>query len=202
MQANGNLIFAANNLILGAAQTAPSFVRLYGGSTPNAGAYLQGFDSTGTFQTDLYFDPTVNGVACITSAPISGRCPSANKIVVASNGTAFGAYSNGGLSGQTAAISAVTMATPAAVQTYRFNGNVTCDSAAASATVTEHLAWTDPSSTAQALTITATCTTLGSASQADMVRVIRSKAATNVTYATTIASGPFYDVYASLEQMN
>lgn len=97
---SGSICFASNVISLGAsAQTTASHLTMYGGSTANAGAYIQGFDSTGAFQTQLYFDPTVNGRACIVSAVTTGPCPQANTIAtvnaysaiswVASGTTAF-----------------------------------------------------------------------------------------------------------------
>ena len=103
---------------------------------------------------------------------------------------------------QTSAISDTILTTAAAAQLYRFSGEINCTSSTSTATATLNLKWTDTSNTAQTLSITATCTTLGSSSIADMVHVIRVAAGANVTYGVTVANSPHYDVDLRMEQMN
>jgi hypothetical protein len=109
-------------------------------------------------------------------------------------------YSNSNLA-QVAAITDTTMVTLGATSTpYRLLGNVTCTAASAGAAATINLKWTDTSSTAQTLAVTATCTILGAASFADSIHFIRAKNATAITYGVTIANTPTYDVNVRLEQ--
>jgi hypothetical protein len=102
---------------------------------------------------------------------------------------------------QTSAISDTTLATPKADALFRFSGQVDCTTSSAAATATLNLKWTDTSNTAQTLSVTATCTTLGAASLADMVHAIRAKASTAITYGVTIANTPTYDVDVRLETL-
>ena len=103
------------------------------------------------------------------------------------------------LTGQTQALSAVTLAMPGYSVLMRFSGTVACDSAISTATVALNLIWTDISGTVQTITVTATCTALGAASVADMVHAIRVKGGTSLQYSTSVANSPVYDVDVSLE---
>jgi len=94
------------------------------------------------------------------------------------------------------------MDAPPANQMYRFSGAVACTTSSAAATATLNLKYTDVSNTAQTVSVTATCTTLGAASVASMVQAIRVKSGASITYGVTIANTPTYDLDARLEKMN
>ncbi|MGH9406050.1 MAG: hypothetical protein ACRD3D_09490 [Terriglobia bacterium] len=91
---NGNMGMSGNQWQLGtSAQAAQSYLRMYGGSTPNAPAYLDLLDSTGTHRTDLFSSVSTAGIACVGSALPAGDCGPAvsgtNTLVsFASSGTA------------------------------------------------------------------------------------------------------------------
>ena len=103
--------------------------------------------------------------------------------------------------GQTAAITDTTMFNTSSNSVYRFSGTIDCTTTSAAATASLNLKWTDTSNTAQTLTVTSTCTTLGASSLADMVRAIRAKSGTTITYGVSIANTPTYDVSVRLEAM-
>lgn len=103
--------------------------------------------------------------------------------------------------GQTGAISDSAMTVASGTTVYQFNGTINCTTSSAAATATLNLKWTDTSSTAQTLSVTATCTTLGSASAGDLTRTISAKTGTLVTYGVTIANTPTYDLHARLFQL-
>jgi hypothetical protein len=110
-------------------------------------------------------------------------------------------YSNT-LTGQTSAISDTTMVTVGGTSlAYRFTGEVNCATSVSTATATLNLKWTDTSTTAQEWSVTATCTTLGSASFGDLIHFIRAKTGTAITIGVTVANSPNYDYDVRLETM-
>jgi hypothetical protein len=116
-------------------------------------------------------------------------------------GGAYGLYSNDNLA-QTSAVSDTTMFTVGGTtSTFRFSGAVSCTTSSSGATATLNLKYTDTSNTAQTVSVTATCTTLGASSVAQITQTIRAKNATTVTYGVTISNTPTYDVDARLEQL-
>jgi hypothetical protein len=100
---------------------------------------------------------------------------------------------------QTGAIADTTMTTAPADQPYRFSGTVACHTSVSTATATLNLKYTDVSNTAQTVSVTATCTTLGAASVAEITQTLRAKSGTAITYGVTIANSPNYDVSVRLE---
>ena len=111
---------------------------------------------------------------------------------------------NSVLSGQTTSLGPTTIVTVgAASASYLISANVFCKTAVATATVTLSIGYTDPSNTAQTVTPTAAaCTTLGAASFAQINAPIRAKNGTNITYTTTAANSPNYDVSVQAYQQS
>jgi hypothetical protein len=87
-------------------------------------------------------------------------------------------------------------------QLYRFSGEINCTATSAAAQATLNLKWTDTGSQAQTLSVTDTCTALGSGSVSDMIHAIRAKNGTAVTWGVAITNTPTYDADIRLEQMN
>jgi hypothetical protein len=84
---------------------------------------------------------------------------------------------------------------------YRINAAVACTSSTSVATAILTLKYTDPSSTVQTLTVaTATCTTLGSASVANMIQEALISTGTNVQYNVTTANSPNYQARIAVYQ--
>jgi hypothetical protein len=104
---------------------------------------------------------------------------------------------------QVAAIGTTTIFTTGAnTAQYLIAASVYCDSASAGATVTLTITYTDPSNTSQTITPSAaTCTTLGASSFAQISSTVAAKNATNVTYSTSIANTPTYDLRIVVTQM-
>jgi hypothetical protein len=178
-------------------------------------------DNSGTVTQGDYLIPSITSAAAVHG--VGANWPFVGQVVGRSNttvtnpanavepilglmgaevrGGAYGLYSNDQLA-QVAAVTDTTMFTVgAATSTFRFSGLVACTTSSATATATLNLKYTDTSNTAQTVSVTATCTTLGSASVADITKTIRAKNATNITYGVTIANTPTFDVSARLEQM-
>ncbi len=102
---------------------------------------------------------------------------------------------------QVAAITDTAMQASTTVDTaYRFNGEINCTTASASATATLNLKYFDTSNTAQTVSATATCTTLGVASVGSINTFFRQINGHSITYGVTIANTPTYDVSVRLEQ--
>lgn len=104
---------------------------------------------------------------------------------------------------QVAAIGTTTLlATGAATADYLVVGTVYCDTTSAVATVSITIGYTDSGSQAQTISPTAAaCTTLGSSSFALINSPIVAKNGTNITYATSIANTPTYDLRLDLYQL-
>ena len=104
----------------------------------------------------------------------------------------------------TASTSAITTTNMYTVGTadgfFSVDAALVCTTSSASATVNVTISWTDPSNTAQTTTLgsAVNCTTLGANSRGDLHRAFRAKASTNITYATSIANTPTYDLSAAL----
>jgi len=106
------------------------------------------------------------------------------------------------IAGRTTAITDTTMVTVGGTSlAYRFTGQLDCTTSSAAATATLNLKWTDTSTTAQTLSATATCTTLGAASFADLLHFIRAKTGTAITIGVTIVNTPTFDYDVRLETM-
>lgn len=104
---------------------------------------------------------------------------------------------------QVAAITTTAFASPQVNSTFRLSAQVNCTTSSAAATAIVTLAWTDTSNTAQmAVLSTATCTTLGASSLAELTKVVRAKGGTDITYAVAIANTPTYDVTVSAETLS
>jgi hypothetical protein len=117
-------------------------------------------------------------------------------------GGPFGVYSNT-LTAQVAATGATTMVTVGATATnYRFTGTINCTTTSAAGVANLVLSYTDTGSTVQTITISDTCTSLITTGIPQEVVAIRAKAATAITWATTITNTPTFDSYQALEQMN
>lgn len=117
-------------------------------------------------------------------------------------GGLFGIVYSNTAAAQTSPITDTTMVTVAGgTKSYRFSGNVGCDSASAAATASLNLKYTDVGNHAESVTITSTCTTLGTGSVADMVHFIRALNGTAITWGITIANTPTYDADVRLELM-
>jgi hypothetical protein len=106
-------------------------------------------------------------------------------------------------SGQTTAVTTQNIVAAAgATGMYQLNVTVTCDTSVSTATVIPSVSYTDPSSTVQTITGgTATCTTLGASSIAQISQAIRAKVGTAITVSTTIANSPNYDIAATAAQI-
>ncbi|MGH9406223.1 MAG: hypothetical protein ACRD3D_10360 [Terriglobia bacterium] len=90
---NGGLGFSGNNVQLGSSsQPTQSYLRLYGGSTPNAPAYLDLLSNTGAVRTDLFASTSAPGIACVGSSIPGGDCgpavASTSYLISAAGGTA------------------------------------------------------------------------------------------------------------------
>jgi hypothetical protein len=130
----------------------------------------------------------------------------ANNSPVHADGTAYALGS-----GQTGYISC-TNATPCAssattfmvapiTSLYRINAAIACTGTVATATAILAIKYTDPSSTVQTLTLaTATCTTLGNLSVANLVQEALISSGTNVQYSVTIANAPTYQARVAVYQ--
>jgi hypothetical protein len=77
---------------------------------------------------------------------------------------------------------------------YEIHADVNCTVSSASATATLNVVYTDTSNTAQTLSGTATCTTLGAASVAHIDQTVRIHNNSKIQYYTTIVNTPTYDV--------
>lgn len=118
-------------------------------------------------------------------------------------GTAYNLGSKYVARSQTAAISAQNLLSSAvpATSLYQISADVVCDSAVSAATVTMTVTWSDPSTTVQTQAVTAACTTLGTASYAQITQTINARTGTNITVATSIVGSPTYDVAATANQL-
>jgi hypothetical protein len=86
VDASGNLNFAGNNATYGGSgQSTASHVNLFGGASPNAGAYFAGTDSSGGHGTYLYFDPTAAGTVSLETGVIRGSATPNNRICTPGN---------------------------------------------------------------------------------------------------------------------
>lgn len=105
---------------------------------------------------------------------------------------------------QTAAISATNLIVSVLTDSlYRYNFDLDCTTTSAAATVTTTVGWTDTSNTAQtSASSAATCTALGASSHIGGSVVFAAKAGTAITYATTIANTPTYNLRVVLEQLS
>jgi hypothetical protein len=91
------------------------------------------------------------------------------------------------------ASSATTIYVAPVTTLYRINAAVSCTSTTAVATAILIVKYTDLSNTVQTLTLgTATCTTLGAASVANLIQEVLINAGTNVQYSVTVANAPNY----------
>ena len=116
-------------------------------------------------------------------------------------GGAYGLYNND-LLAQVALVADTTMFTVGGTTSdFRFSGGTACTTSSAAATATLNLKYTDTSGTAQTVSVTSTCTTLGSASVSQITQSFRAKNATAITFGVTIANTPTYDVFARLEAL-
>ena len=96
--------------------------------------------------------------------------------------------------------SPATMVTAPANGTYTLHANLSCHTQVSTATITLTYSWTDPGGTARSVTTsTATCTTLGTSDEASVTREINVGSGQAVTYYTTIANSPHYDLNVRLE---
>lgn len=152
---------------------------------------------TGTGSVVLASSPTL-----ITPTIGAATATTINGTAIPTSGALTNIVYTNTIAGRTSAITDTTMATVGGTSlAYRFTGQLDCTTSSAAATATLNLKWTDTSSTAQTLTAVATCTTLGSASFADLIHFIRAKTATTITIGVTIANTPTYDFEARLETM-
>jgi hypothetical protein len=83
---------------------------------------------------------------------------------------------------------------------YTLSAALSCHTAVETATVTLTYSWNDPSGAPQSVTTgAATCTTLGSASRVAVTDQFNVNAGAAVTYATTIAHSPSYDLSIKID---
>jgi hypothetical protein len=102
----------------------------------------------------------------------------------------------------TCASSATNVIASAVNAMYRVEISVACTSAVSTGTATITISYTDPSSTVQTIapTSAAACTTLGTASIANVSQVISAKVATAITYAATTTNSPNYQARVAVYQ--
>lgn len=173
-----------------------------GTTTITAGDYVvQGPNTGGQAKSGGTNFPFVGDLWGRAIETYSGGYGSVCIMCIPVRGGAYGVYSNDQLA-QGSAVTDTTMWTVGGTtSTFRFSATLGCTTSSASATATLNLKWTDTSNTAQTLSVTATCTTLGAASIADMVHTIRAKNATTITYGVTIANTPTFDINVRLESL-
>ena len=110
------------------------------------------------------------------------------------------AYTNT-VAGRTSAFPTTTMVTVGATPTsYRFSGNVTCNTNT-TGTATLNLNWTDTSNTSQTLSVPANCTTLGAASFAQEIDIVRGQNGSTITYSVGLTGTANFDIDVRLEKM-
>lgn len=107
---------------------------------------------------------------------------------------------NSVLSGQTTSLGPTTLVTVgAATASYLVVVDLTCKTAVATATISVTINYTDASNTAQSIAPSAAaCTALGASSFALINSPIRAKNGTTITYSTTAANSPNYDISAQV----
>jgi hypothetical protein len=118
-------------------------------------------------------------------------------------GYALGPSSQGWISCTQAncASSATTIMVAPVTTLYRINASVACTSSTSTATSILAVKYTDPSSTVQTLTLaTATCTTLGSLSVANLIQEVIISSGTNIQYSVTAALSPSYQARVAIYQ--
>ena len=115
-------------------------------------------------------------------------------------GTAYGIDYANVTSAEGSSGSPITMITAPANGAYTLHANLSCHTAVSTATIALTYAWTDPGGTARSVTSgTATCTTLGSSDEVSVTREINVGSGDTVTYYTTIANSPHYDLDLKLD---
>jgi hypothetical protein len=183
------------------APAATSFLQLATAATVGTNSSLVSactYDGvTGSGTVVLATSPTL-----VTPTIGAATATSINGTAIPTNGALTNIVYSNTIAGRTTAINDTTMVTVGGTAlSYRFTGNVTCTTSSAAATATLNLKWTDTSTTAQTWTGLATCTTLGTASFADILHFIRAKASTTITIGVTIANTPTFDYDVRLETM-
>jgi hypothetical protein len=196
---NGNSAFTQRSFLSSA--TTPALNANDFSMATDAGAAIAG-SYTGQFNTIT--SPNTNGIVLLaykTAGTPSGT-PSYRALVSSDLPLVSNFLFNTDKLAQVAAITDTTMFTVGSANAaFQFSGTPECTTSSAAATATLNLKWTDVSSTAQTISVTATCTTLGASSIADMIHTFRAKAGTAITYGVTIVNTPTYDVSVRLEQM-
>ena len=106
-----------------------------------------------------------------------------------------------GFGGLTTAIAANTVIlTAPAPGAYTLSAALSCHTAVETATVTLTYSWNDPSGAPQSVTTgAATCTTLGSASRVAVTDQLNVNVGASVTYKTTVAHSPSYDLSIKID---
>ena len=129
---------------------------------------------------------------------ISGSCTlSSAGVMTCSGGLGFTYNTN--FLGRSSALGDTTMVTVGVSNApYLFIGSVSCTGATSGAAVTMNLKFTDTSNTAQVVSVTANCTTLGGGSYASLTWPVNAKASTTVTIGATITGSPTFDVVPRL----
>lgn len=99
------------------------------------------------------------------------------------------------LAAQTMNLGPTTLATAPADSLYVVDASLNCDSTSAAATVLITIAYTDISNTAQTVASSvATCTALGASSITSLSTPIQVRSGSTISYTTTIANTPTYDL--------
>jgi len=205
---------------------ASDFGCIVSGSNASAQAYTLAQAGAGSFTSNFYFvlwnqgavgsgnitlTPTTSTISCTPSL----LCPTSTSLILPPGAHAYiWSPDNANYSafiiappqvadywGRTAAIGSTNLLLSApVVGGYSLVATLNCDTTVAGATITVTASWTDPSSTNQNITSSAaTCTALGASSYASLSQPMNVKNGTTVTYSTTIANSPNYDLHVKLE---
>jgi hypothetical protein len=191
-----------------------NFLTLSSQAVNGAGVHVDGTSKARLSQVDLALIVDSGGSAYAVNSELWSVVNNGTFVNSAGNTfltvpTGSGLFLNGTqefskyLTAQTSAIPDTSMITVGASSApYIFNGTIACTTSSAAATATLNLKYTDVSGTSQTVSATATCTSLGAASVAQISQTIYAKNATNITYGVTIANTPTYDVSVSLAPQN
>lgn len=174
-------------------------------SNTTSGDYLVPSTSTGGDVHDAGaswpFVGQVIGRELATNSSGAGAATESYQFQTEVRGGAYGLYSKD-MSAQTAAIASTTMFTVGAANAeFRVSATINCTTTSASATATFTLSYTDTGSTVQTQSITDTCTALVTTGIPQLTVAIRAKTGTAISWSTSIANTPTYDVAVRLEQL-
>lgn len=183
---------------------------LLGAAKFKAGAGVRQIDLFGSTSGSCGLSTDATSTTLTNTCAFAGTTLSLTGLLTSYNGITTAGLSfpvqvgSSTLSGQTTSLGPTTLFTVGGATTsYLVSARVYCDTAVATATVTLSIGYTDSSNTAQTVTPSAAaCTTLGAASFALIQTPIRAKNATTITYTTTAANSPNYDVSVQVYQQS